>query len=325
MIEIKNLVKKYGNHIALDHVSFSIEKGKIYGLLGANGAGKSTTMNIITGYIGATSGSVEIDGLDNLAHPEEVKKKIGYLPEIPPLYLDMKVEEYLRFCAELKEVPKEGRKYHVNEMIEKVKLQSVCNRLIKNLSKGYRQRVGLAQALIGWPEILILDEPTVGLDPKQIIEIRQLIREFSKDRTVIFSSHILAEVQELCDDILIISKGKLIVNETKEELERSRHTSVILKLEVKGTPQEVEDVMDREFSQLTYQLTETAKQSCKLSVTVSNDNDEREAFFFAFINAKLPILEMHQSTANLEEVFLEIMQETTSDKLVNESEEEQNA
>ena len=194
MIEVKNLVKKYGDHTAVDHLSFTVEKGQIYGFLGPNGAGKSTTMNIMTGYLGATDGEVLINGHDILKEPQAAKKSIGYLPELPPLYMDMTVMEYLKFSAELKKIKKEDREQEIEKALKLVKLADVQDRLIKNLSKGYKQRVGLAQAILGFPEIIILDEPTVGLDPKQIIEIRELIRELAKEHTVILSSHILAEI-----------------------------------------------------------------------------------------------------------------------------------
>ena len=220
MIEVKNLVKKYGNHLAVDHLNFTIEEGHIYGFLGPNGAGKSTTMNIMTGYLGATEGEVLINGHDILKEPEEAKKQIGYLPELPPLYMDMTVREYMEFAAELKKIPKAKRAESIDDVEKLVKIKDVEKRLIKNLSKGYRQRVGLAQAVLGFPEIIILDEPSVGLDPKQIIEIRELIRKLAKKHTVILSSHILAEVREVCDYIMIISKGKLVASDTPENLER---------------------------------------------------------------------------------------------------------
>ena len=198
MIEVKNLVKRYGKHLAVDGLSFRVGKGQIYGFLGPNGAGKSTTMNIMTGYIGATEGEVLINGHDILREPEEAKKCIGYLPEQPPLYMEMTVREYLSFAGELKKIPKDKMEEQIEEVIELTKLREAENRLIHNLSKGYRQRVGLAQAILGFPEIIILDEPTVGLDPKQIIEIRELIRRLAKKHTVILSSHILAEIREVC-------------------------------------------------------------------------------------------------------------------------------
>lgn len=220
MIEIQNLSKKYGNIKALDDVSFRIEKGEIVGFLGPNGAGKSTTMNIITGYIPATFGSVKVCSYDISESPNEVKKRIGYLPEIPPLYLDMTVEEYLNFVAELKLIDKNFRKERVKEVIELIKITDVRKRLIKNLSKGYKQRVGLAQAIISSPEVLILDEPTVGLDPKQIIEMREFIKSLGKNHTIILSSHILSEISAICDRAVIINKGKIVANIDLTTLER---------------------------------------------------------------------------------------------------------
>ena len=218
MIEIDNLVKKYGDHVAVDHLSLTVEPGKIYGFLGPNGAGKSTTMNIITGYLGATSGTVTINGHDIFKEPEEAKKCVGYLPEIPPLYTDMTVLEYLNFVAELKKLEKGLRKRYVEEAMETTGILDVKNRMIRNLSKGYRQRVGFAQAILGYPEIIILDEPTVGLDPKQIIEIRDLIRKLGEKHTVILSSHILTEISAVCDHVFIISKGKLVASDSTENL-----------------------------------------------------------------------------------------------------------
>lgn len=220
MIEVKNLVKRYGDHVAVEDLSFKIEKGKIYGFLGPNGAGKSTTMNIITGYIASTEGEVSINGYDILEDAEKAKKCIGYLPEMPPLYFDMTVLEYLEFAADLKKIPRKQKCGMIEEVMEMVKITDMQNRLIKNLSKGYRQRVGLAQAILGYPEVIILDEPTVGLDPKQIIEIRNLIKELKKKHTVILSSHILSEVSAICDYILIISHGKLVASDTPENLSR---------------------------------------------------------------------------------------------------------
>ena len=244
MIEVKNLVKKYGNHTAVDHLNFTIEEGHVYGFLGPNGAGKSTTMNIMTGYLGATEGEVLINGHDILKEPEEAKKQIGYLPELPPLYMEMTVREYLEFVAELKGIAKNKREESINEVEKMVKIWEVENRLIRNLSKGYRQRVGLAQAVLGFPKIIILDEPSVGLDPKQIIEIRELIRQLSKKHTVILSSHILAEVREVCDYILIISKGKLVASDTPENLERNLGDSDLIEIETKASPDEVRRILE---------------------------------------------------------------------------------
>lgn len=233
MIEVKNLVKKYGDHTAVDHLSFHVEKGQIYGFLGPNGAGKSTTMNIMTGYIASTSGEVLIDGHNILEEPEAAKKCIGYLPEQPPLYFDMTVAEYLKFAAELKKIPKNERETQIEQVMELTGITAMANRLIKNLSKGYKQRVGLAQAILGYPEIIILDEPTVGLDPKQIIEIRELIKKLSEEHTIILSSHILSEVSAVCDYIMIINHGKLVASDTTENLMNHSLGSNTLELTVK--------------------------------------------------------------------------------------------
>ena len=220
MIEISHLVKKYGGHTAVDDLSLTVEPGRIYGFLGPNGAGKSTTMNIMTGYLGATSGTVKINGYDIFAQPEEAKKCIGYLPELPPLYMDMTVREYLNFVAELKKLDKKERKQLIDEAMETTKISELQTRLIRNLSKGYRQRVGFAQAILGYPEIIILDEPTVGLDPKQIIEIRNLVRNLGSDHTIILSSHILSEVQAVADRIVIINQGRIVADEKTENITR---------------------------------------------------------------------------------------------------------
>ena len=240
MIEVRNLVKKYGNHLAIDHLDFKLEAGRVYGFLGPNGAGKSTTMNIITGYLGATEGQVLIGGHDILKEPEAAKRQIGYLPEQPPLYMEMTVREYLEFAAELKKIPGKDREKAVDEVEKLVKVRGVEDRLIKNLSKGYRQRVGLAQAVLGFPDIIILDEPTVGLDPKQIVEIRTLIRRLAKNHTVILSSHILAEVREVCDYILIISGGKLVASDTPENLEKLPGEPDTVEIETEAPPAVVE-------------------------------------------------------------------------------------
>ena len=241
MIEVTNLVKRYGDHTAVDHLSFHIEKGKIYGFLGPNGAGKSTTMNMITGYIASTEGKVVIDGHDILEEPEEAKKCIGYLPEQPPLYFDMTVLEYMKFAADLKKIPRKERESMIEEVMDMVKITDMKNRLIKNLSKGYRQRVGLAQAILGYPEVIILDEPTVGLDPKQIIEIRSLIKELKKKHTVILSSHILSEVSAVCDYVLIISHGRLVASDTPDNLSRLAEGSNTLNMLIKGEKELIEN------------------------------------------------------------------------------------
>ena len=219
MIEVKNLVKRYGDHYAVDHLSFTVEDGHVFGFLGPNGAGKSTTMNIMTGYLAATEGQVLIDGHDILDEPEAAKARIGYLPEIPPLYGDMTAKEYLRFCGRLKRIPKGELEDQLQRVLTLTHLEDMADRLIRNLSKGYRQRVGLGQAILGFPGTIILDEPTVGLDPKQVVEIRDLIRQLAKDHTVILSSHILSEIRAVCDQVLIIRKGKLVACDTPEALE----------------------------------------------------------------------------------------------------------
>ena len=239
MIEVKNLVKKYGNHTAVDHLNFTIEEGHVYGFLGPNGAGKSTTMNIMTGYLGATEGEVLINGHDILKEPEEAKKQIGYLPELPPLYMEMTVREYLEFVAELKGIAKNKREESINEVEKMVKIWEVENRLIRNLSKGYRQRVGLAQAVLGYPPIIILDEPTVGLDPKQIIEIRTLVKKLGKKHTVILSSHILSEVQEVCDRVVIINHGQIAANDTIDNLSKAVSGVNRLVVRISGPKNEV--------------------------------------------------------------------------------------
>ena len=274
MIEVKHLTKKYGTHLAVDDLSFTIEKGRIYGFLGPNGAGKSTTMNIMTGYIGASSGEVIINGHNILEEPEKAKKCIGYLPEIPPLYLDMTVSEYLYFAAELKKIPKADRNAQVIKVMELIKLVDMKDRLIKNLSKGYRQRTGLAAAILDFPDIIILDEPTVGLDPKQIIEIRELIRTLAKDHTVILSSHILAEVQEICDDILIISKGKLIAEGSPDELEELTHGKETIELTILADETSVKQVLS-DFSDIDdVNWLDVSKDSCHIQINTNKDSQE---------------------------------------------------
>lgn len=314
MIEVKDLVKKYGNHVAVDHLSFTIEKGKIYGFLGPNGAGKSTTMNIMTGYLGATEGKVLIDGHNMLEEPELAKKSIGYLPEIPPLYTDMTVMEYLVFSAELKKILKNEREKEIEKVIELAKLKEVKERLIKNLSKGYRQRVGLAQAMLGFPEIIILDEPTVGLDPKQIIEIRELIRDLAKKHTVILSSHILAEVQEVCDYIMIISKGKLVASDTPENLERLMAGSSTIELEVKTNDKNALEVLNTMGAVSEWDYRENAEGNLETKIKIDGDEDIREELFYAFAEAKCPILTMKKSKVSLEQVFLELTQDNGQSK-----------
>ena len=308
MIEVKNLVKKYGNHTAVDHLNFTIEEGHVYGFLGPNGAGKSTTMNIMTGYLGATEGEVLINGHDILKEPEEAKKQIGYLPELPPLYMEMTVREYLEFVAELKGIAKNKREESINEVEKMVKIWEVENRLIRNLSKGYRQRVGLAQAVLGFPEIIILDEPSVGLDPKQIIEIRELIRQLAKKHTVILSSHILAEGREVCDYILIISKGKLVASDTPENLERNLGDSDLIEIETKASPDEVRRILETVDGIRSISTKHLENGITWAQVQEKKNTDIREKVFQAFAQKHQPLLKLNPLQVSLEDVFMELTQ-----------------
>lgn len=317
MIEVRNLVKKYGNHVAVDHLNFTVEKGKIYGFLGPNGAGKSTTMNMITGYIASTEGDILIDGHNILEEPEEAKKRIGYLPEIPPLYQDMTVREYLEFAAELKSIPKEKKKSNIEEVMSTTKVEDVKNRLIKNLSKGYKQRVGLAQALLGYPEIIILDEPTVGLDPKQIIEIRDLIKGLGRKHTVILSSHILSEVSAVCDHVLIIDKGRLVASDSPENLSKLMAGDNSLELTIKGREEDIRKAFDMvENVQEVIYHDSLAKGACDVTVKVSGEQDIKENIFFALAEMKCPILKMQSGNMSLEEVFLKLTDDAKKDRAV---------
>lgn len=307
MIEINHLVKKYGSHVAVDDLSLTVEPGKIYGFLGPNGAGKSTTMNIITGYLAATSGEVKINGFDVLKQPEEAKKCVGYLPELPHLYMDMTVKEYLDFVAELKKIEKSLRAGYVKEVMEITKTEEVSGRLIRNLSKGYRQRVGFAQAVLGYPEILILDEPTVGLDPKQIIEIRDLIKELGKKHTIILSSHILSEISAVCDHVFIISHGKLVASDSTENLLERMTGAQEIELLVKAEEDTAETAI-REIAQVERcEKTESKEDGAvQLLVTAKKDADVREAIYHTCVEHHMPILEMKAASKSLEDVFLEL-------------------
>ena len=317
MIEVRNLVKKYGNHVAVDHLNFTVEKGKIYGFLGPNGAGKSTTMNMITGYIASTEGDILIDGHNILEEPEEAKKRIGYLPEMPPLYQDMTVREYLEFAAELKAITREKKKSNIEEVMSTTKIEDVKNRLIKNLSKGYKQRVGLAQALLGYPEIIILDEPTVGLDPKQIIEIRDLIKGLGRKHTVILSSHILSEVSAVCDHVLIIDKGRLVASDSPENLSKLIAGDNSLELTIKGGEEDIRKAFDmvENVQEIIYHDS-LVKRACDVTVKVSGEQDIRENIFFALAEMKCPILKMQSGNMSLEEVFLKLTDDAKKDRAV---------
>ena len=310
MIEVRNLTKKYGDHFAVQDISFSLEKGKIYGLLGPNGAGKSTTMNIMTGYIAATSGEVIIEGHDIFKEAEEAKKHIGYLPEIPPLYMDMTVWEYLFTVADLKGVPKSERKSMIGDVMEKVMITNMKDRLIKNLSKGYKQRVGIAQTLIGNPDIIILDEPTVGLDPKQIIEIRTLIKRLGEDHTVLISSHILSEIGAVCDHVVIINKGHLVVSDSTENLEKLFKGQDILCLSAQGELEKIQNIL-REFPALSIADMKEVEEAetYRFQLKVQDQADYRKQLFFRFAEAGIPLLEISRAGMSLEDIFLEITEE----------------
>lgn len=306
MIEIKDLVKRYGDHVAVDHLNLTLEAGKVYGFLGPNGAGKSTTMNIMTGYLSATEGDVIVNGHSILEEPEEAKACIGYLPEQPPLYTDMTVEEYLSFCAELKQVPLGVRERQLQDVMAMTQLEPVRGRLIGNLSKGYRQRVGLAQAILGFPPILILDEPTVGLDPKQIIEVRSLIHSLAKEHTVILSSHILSEVQAVCDQIIILHHGKLLANDTPEGLERQLGGRRLL-LTARGQATEVESLLADMAGIGEVRLTQDG--TLTHGIVQLEEKDPREALFFGFAQAGIPLLDFHLDETSLEQIFLGLTQD----------------
>lgn len=315
MIRIENLVKRYGDHLAVDQLSFTVEPGKIYGFVGPNGAGKSTTMNVITGYIAASSGTVVIDGHDILKEPLAAKACIGYLPEMPPLYAGMTVQEYLMFVAELKRVPKKERAGHVEEIKQKTGLADVGERLIRNLSKGYQQRVGLAQALISDPKVLILDEPMVGLDPKQIIEMRDLIRGLSGKHTVILSSHILSEISAVCDQIMILSRGKLVADGTPEELEAMMQEKAEVAVTVLAEKEQAETVLVqmKEIEAFTVESGEETG-SIVLHITAKDNADIRKELSVALASAGLPILSMNLSKKSLEDIFLELTGTEESDE-----------
>lgn len=310
MIEINHLVKKYGDHVAVDDLSLTVESGKIYGFLGPNGAGKSTTMNIITGYLGATGGEVKINGYDIFSQPEEAKKCVGYLPELPPLYMDMTVREYLNFVAELKKLERSLRKKYVDEAMETTGITEQQNRLIRNLSKGYRQRVGFAQAVIGYPEIIILDEPTVGLDPKQIIEIRNLIKELGKKHTVILSSHILTEISAVCDHVFIISKGKLVASDSTENLMNQMSGTQEIELLAKGAAQDVESALLKIAEvEKCLPLENDDNSLTHINIIAKKGADVREQVFKTCAQGGFIILQMNPVSKSLEDVFLELTEQ----------------
>lgn len=310
MIEVSHLTKRYGQHVAVEDLSFCIEPGKIYGFLGPNGAGKSTTMNIMTGCLAATSGTVTIDGHDIFEEPMEAKRCLGYLPEQPPVYGDMTVRDYLCFVAEAKRIPARERKARVEAAMERTAIADVAPRLIRNLSKGYRQRVGLAQAILGEPKFIVLDEPTVGLDPKQIIEIRDLIKSLGREHTVLLSSHIMQEISAVCDDILIISHGRLVASGTPQELEQRALHGRALALTVRGERAAVEKALAGAGVRVERAEPSRTEPGClELALEWTGDADPREAVFYALAEARLPILSMSAERMTLEEVFLQMTQD----------------
>lgn len=316
MIEVKNLTKKYGGNVAVDDVSFKIRGGKIYGFLGPNGAGKSTTMNIITGSLAATSGSVLINGCDICDDPIEAKKQIGYLPEIPPLYADMTPEEYLRFVAGAKGVKPAKIDKQVNTVMEQTGITHMKHRLISGLSKGYKQRVGIAQAMLGDPDVIILDEPTVGLDPQQIIDIRALIRKLGESKTVILSSHLLAEIREVCDHIIIISRGKIVADSSLEELESRAGDGITLRMSVKGARDTVLSVIESYPNIRRCCVLSDKDGVVDLELELPRGLDIRDELFFAMAAKRCAVINIEQVSASLEQVFLSLTDKTqgTPDK-----------
>ena len=306
MIEVKNLTKQYGDHLAVDDLSFTVDEGSVYGFLGPNGAGKSTTMNIMTGYLAPTEGEVIINGYNILDEPEKAKRTIGYLPEIPPLYPDMTVREYLTFAAELKKVPRKDRKAQVARVMEELSITDVADRLIKNLSKGYKQRVGFAQALVSNPETLILDEPTVGLDPKQIIEIRELIKELGKKHTVILSSHILAEVSEICDTVMIISNGRLVALDTPENLAAGQGQGTQIIISSPADAETLESVLTAFAGEGKVNISEGSDGLLTATIDYEGEGDPRKEIVTALAKAGCPYYSVDVKKASLEDIFLEL-------------------
>ena len=306
MIEVSHLTKRYGNHQAVNDLSFTIEKGRIYGFLGVNGAGKSSTLNMITGCLAATSGEIRVGGYDVFEDAEKTKKLIGYLPEQPPLYPDRTPWEYLRFVAEAKKVPKAERLTQIEKTMECTQIRDVSQRLIKNLSKGYKQRVGIAQALLGNPEVIILDEPTVGLDPKQIVEIRSLIRDLGREHTVLLSSHILSEVRAVCDEVLILSKGSLVAGGSPEELENIFAGKGMVELLAEAEEGELRELLNI-LPECQIKIEAKGEGVCKVQVeTREEERNLCRELFFLFAEAKKPILQMNRSKRSLEEIFIEL-------------------
>lgn len=312
MIKVENVTKRYGSKYAVKNISFEVKQGEVVGFLGRNGAGKTTTMNIITGYISSSSGSASVDGYDILSDPHEVKKRIGYMPEQPPIYLDMTVDEYLRFCCHIKNVAARQRPAHIADVCHTMKITDMRKRLIKNLSKGYRQRVGFAQALIGNPKVLILDEPTVGLDPRQIIEIRNLITALGKQHTIILSSHILKEVEDVCERVVIIDKGEIVAQDTMQNLAHSVGDMSRIMVRIAGADRHLQRTL-RELEGVSFVEEMGVKEPDSMDFMVESEKrmDVRRAIFNAMARAGKPILMLRPMDVSLEDIFMQL---TTIDK-----------
>lgn len=315
MIEVRNLTKRYGNHPAVDDLNFTIEQGRIYGFLGPNGAGKSTTMNIMTGYLAPSEGDVLIDGISMIDMPEKAKAHIGYLPEVPPLYTDMTVREYLTFAAQLRKVPRRKIRERTDAVMAELSLNECADRLIRNLSKGFRQRVGLAQALVHEPEVLILDEPMVGLDPRQIIEIRELIRGLGKKHTVLLSSHILAEVSEICDTILILSGGKLRAAGSPEELSRKKGGTIVITVTSPAGEEELLAALSPAFPKAEVRFGSAPDGLVRAEITPEKEqignhpeilSDPRRFVTELLAKSGCPYYSVEVMESSLEEIFLEL-------------------
>ena len=309
MIEVKNITKRYGKAVAVENISFTIEDGEIVGLLGPNGAGKSTTMNILTGFLEQTEGEVIIDGFDTLKKPKKAKKEIGYMPEGVPLYTDLTVKEFVTYMAEIKQVDRNTRKEKIEKIIEQTGLKDVEKKLIKNLSRGYKQRVSMAGALVGEPKILILDEPTVGLDPKQITEIRNLIKELGKTHTIILSSHILSEVSQICNKVIIINKGKIVAVDTPENLENKVNNNNCIYVMVEDTENKVEQIKDKINGVKKIELVEENKDGTKqYLIEAEKDIDIRKTIFSEFAKENITIFEMKKADTTLEDAFMKLIE-----------------
>lgn len=315
MIKISNLTKRYGDKLAVDDVSFNVDKGDIVGFLGRNGAGKTTTMNIVTGYISCTSGSVTVDGYDVLENPMEVKRRIGYMPEQPPLYLDMTVNDYLDFACQIKGVEKPLRKKHIDEITDIIRITDVRKRIIGNLSKGYKQRVGLAQTLVGNPPVLILDEPTVGLDPRQIVEIKKLIKQLGKHHTIVLSSHILSEISDVCDKVVIINHGRVVAQDKIEDLRRGISGISRLSLRVAGSGNAAVRAL-REITGVkkAEQIGSFEPETVDIMVETDKQTDIRRQVFAAMGRINAPILQMRYLDLSLEDIFLQLTSDAKEEK-----------